>query len=79
MAAIALAQGIQQAAGSTVGMAVLADAQERAWVAIAGLPEIDTRHLRFGGKGHRARTWTTTLALEFARRLLLGLADGWAG
>jgi nicotinamide-nucleotide amidase len=77
--AVALAQGIRQASGSNVGLAVLADEQERAWVAVAGLPGIDTRRLRFSGSGHRARTWTTTIALEFVRRLLLGLADGWAG
>jgi hypothetical protein len=47
-------------------------------VAVATEDGADTRRLRFQGRGLRARVWTTTLALEFVRRLILGLADGWA-
>jgi nicotinamide mononucleotide (NMN) deamidase PncC len=77
--AILLAERIQKSVGSTFGLAVVGDAEERAWVAVAGLKGTETRRLRFAGSDLRARTWTTTLALEFIRRLLLGLAEGWAG
>ena len=76
--AVALAEGLRPAWSATYGLAVVADAEERAWVAIAGPAGADTRRLRFQGRDRRARTWTTTLALEFLRRLLLGLAEGWA-
>jgi hypothetical protein len=36
------------------------------------------RRLRWQGRDRRARVWTTTVALEFLRRLLLGLDEGWA-
>jgi hypothetical protein len=45
---------------------------------VAGKGPAETRRLRFRGHDQRARVWTTTMALEFLRRLLLGLADGWA-
>jgi hypothetical protein len=51
-------------------------------VAVATGPDssvADVRRLRYRGRDQRARTWTTSLALEFVRRLLLGLAEGWAG
>ncbi len=76
--AVTLAQGVQRAWGSSHGLAVLTDEPAGPWVAIAGDGAVDTRRLRFSGRDRRARTWTTTLALEFLRRLLLGLADGWA-
>jgi hypothetical protein len=47
-------------------------------VAIAHEGATDTRRLRFRGRDRRATIWTTTVALEFLRRLLLGLVDGWA-
>jgi nicotinamide-nucleotide amidase len=76
-----LAEGVRQAWGASYGLAVLGDGTDRPWVAIAGdrgQAHVDTRHLRFSGRDRRARVWTTTLALEFLRRLILGLADGWA-
>jgi len=76
--AIALAQGVRQAWRVSHGLAVLGDRDDRAWVAVASEGGTETRRLRFQGRDFRARTWTTTLALEFLRRLLLGLADGWA-
>ena len=76
--AIALAQGVRQAWQVSHGLAVLGDRDDRAWVAVASEGGTETRRLRFQGRDFRARTWTTTLALEFLRRLLLGLADGWA-
>jgi predicted O-linked N-acetylglucosamine transferase (SPINDLY family) len=59
-------------------LATGSDESDRAWVAIASEKGVDTRRLRFEGRGHRARVWSTTVALEFLRRTLLGLADGWA-
>ncbi len=76
--AVALAEGVRRAANASHGLAVVGDESDRAWVAIASDHGLDTRRLRFQGRGLRARTWTTTLALEFVRRLLLGLVEGWA-
>jgi len=76
--AVALAQGVRQAWRSSHGLAIVGDETDRAWVALASDSGVDTRRLRFQGRDRRARTWTTTLALEFVRRVLLGLADGWA-
>jgi nicotinamide-nucleotide amidase len=76
--AMTLAQEVQRAWGVTYGLAVLGDEEDRAWVAIATADGVESRRLRFQGRDRRARTWTTTVALEFVRRLLLGLADGWA-
>jgi competence/damage-inducible protein CinA-like protein len=76
--AVALARGVRQAWNVSHGLAVLSDESERAWVAVASDDQTETRRLRFQGRDLRARVWTTTLALEFVRRLLLDLADGWA-
>jgi competence/damage-inducible protein CinA-like protein len=76
--AISLAEAVRHAWDATHGLTVVGDESDRAWVAVAGDGGTDARRLRFQGRGFRARVWTTTLALEFLRRLLLGLADGWA-
>jgi nicotinamide mononucleotide (NMN) deamidase PncC len=76
--AIALAQGVRKTWHASHGLAVVGDEEERAWVAVATGDGVETRQLRFRGRDLRARVWTTTLALEFLRRLLLDLADGWA-
>jgi nicotinamide mononucleotide (NMN) deamidase PncC len=76
--AVALAEGVREAWNASHGLAVVGDQEERAWVAVATEDGADTRRLRFQGRGRRAHIWTTTLALEFVRRLLLDLADGWA-
>jgi nicotinamide-nucleotide amidase len=76
--AMRLAEAARLAWGATHGLALLGREEDRHWVAIARDEGVQTRSLRFRGRDHRARTWTTTLALEFARRLLLGLLDGWA-
>jgi len=76
--AVALAEKIRQAWGSSYGLAIVGDETDRAWVALASAGSVATRRLRFQGRDHRARIWTTTVALEFLRRVLLGLADGWA-
>jgi nicotinamide-nucleotide amidase len=76
-----LAEGVRRAWDASYGLAVLGGGEGRPWVAVCGpfdKPRVDTRLLRFGGRGRRARVWTTTLALEFLRRLLLDLAHGWA-
>jgi nicotinamide-nucleotide amidase len=76
--ASALAEGVRRAWQTSHGLAVIGDESDRAWVAVAHDGGTDTRRLRYQGRDFRARTWTATLALEFVRRLLLGLAEGWA-
>lgn len=76
--AVALAEGVRQAWGASHGLAVLGDGIDRPWLAVSTDSGADIRRLRFSGQDRRAQVWTTTLALEFLRRLLLGLADGWA-
>jgi nicotinamide-nucleotide amidase len=76
--AVALAEGVRRAWQASYGLAIASDESDRAWVAIASKESIDTRRLRFQGRDLRARVWTTTISLEFLRRTLLGLADGWA-
>jgi nicotinamide-nucleotide amidase len=79
-----LAEAVRQAWDASYGLAVLGDQEDRAWVAVAGDGPTEgegaseARRLRYQGRDYRTRIWTTTLALEFLRRLLLGLADGWA-
>ena len=79
-----LAEAVRDTWNAAYGLAVLPDEEERAWVAVAGVTAatgkavVEARRLRYQGRDYRTRTWTTTLALEFLRRLLLGLADGWA-
>jgi len=76
--AVALAEGVRSAWQASHGLAIASDEGDRAWVAIASTDGVDTRRLRFQGRDLRARVWTTSLSLEFLRRTLLGLADGWA-
>jgi nicotinamide-nucleotide amidase len=76
--AVALARAVRRAWNASYGLAVVGDEADRAWVAVASEGGVDSRRLRFQGRDMRARTWTTTVALEFVRRLLLGLAEGWA-
>ena len=75
---IALAGSVRTSWETSHGLAVLGDESDCAWVAVASDQGTDTRCLRFRGSDYRARVWTTTLTLEFLRRLLLGLAAGWA-
>jgi nicotinamide mononucleotide (NMN) deamidase PncC len=76
--AVALADGVRRALEASYGIGVLGVESGGPWVAIAGPDGVDTRQQRFTGRDARVRTWTTTLALEFLRRLLLDLADGWS-
>jgi nicotinamide-nucleotide amidase len=76
--AVTLAQAVRRAWDASYGLGVLAGESGGPWVAIASPDGVDTRQQRFTGRDIRVRTWTTTLALEFLRRLLLGLADGWS-
>ena len=76
--AVALAEGVRRVWNASHGLVVVGDQGERAWVAVATEDGRDTRRLRFRGRDLRARVWTTTLSLEFLRRLLLDLAAGWA-
>ena len=77
----ALAEGIRRSWGATYGLAIVADAVTNGpggpWVAVAAEGRAETRHLRFRGGDHRARAWYAVIALEFMRRLLLGLAESW--
>ena len=75
--ATALAGGVRLACDASYGLAVVGDENDQAWVAVASEQDVHTRRLRFRGRDYRARVWTTTLALEFLRRLLLDLAEGW--
>lgn len=83
--AVALAHAVRRAWGTTYGLAVLIDPTPTdtnrggPWVAITSDNHTDTRRLRYAGQDRRARTWATVVALEFLRRHLLGLADGWSG
>jgi nicotinamide-nucleotide amidase len=76
--AVALAGAARDAWGTSTGLAVVEDDEERPWVAIAGMGADDVRRFRFRGRDARGRVWTTNLALEFLRRLLLDAAAGWA-
>jgi nicotinamide-nucleotide amidase len=76
-AATALAQAARQAWEADYGLAVLGHGDEKPWVAIASDKASDTRNFRFRGRDTRALIWSTTLTLEFLRRHLLGIADGW--
>ncbi len=69
----------EEASGEGYGLAVVGDGEGQSWLAVAGPEGVDSRPLRFRGRDRRARTWSTTVALEFLRRLLLGLAEGWNG
>jgi competence/damage-inducible protein CinA-like protein len=75
---LALAEALRRSWGTSHGLVVVEDGEERPWVAVAGEGAEGVRRLRFQGRDRRARTWTATMALEFVRRLLLDLADGWA-
>jgi nicotinamide-nucleotide amidase len=77
--ALALAQAVQRAWDTTWGLAVLADEPGGPWAALTGPGTDDTRRLRFEGRDRRARSWTAQVSLEFLRRHLLGLAEGWNG
>lgn len=77
--AIALAKAVRRAWAASHGLAILTEDPGGPWVALAVEGGVDTRRLRFAGHDGRARSWSTILALEFLRRRLLGLADGWTG
>jgi nicotinamide-nucleotide amidase len=80
MGAATLARAVRRRWDASYGLAVVGDAEERAWVGVAGNQDgeaVDVRGLRWHGRDRRARVWTTTVALEFLRRLLLGLDEGW--
>ena len=77
--ALALAQAVRRAWGASHGLAVLVDPPGGPWVAIASEEGVDTRRLRYTGQDRRARSWSAVVALEFLRRLMLGIAEGWIG
>jgi nicotinamide-nucleotide amidase len=77
-AAADLARAVRRAASAAYGLAVVEADPVGPWVAVASETGTETRHLRYPGRDHRARTWTAVLSLEFLRRLLLNLAGGWA-
>ncbi|HNS50299.1 MAG TPA: CinA family nicotinamide mononucleotide deamidase-related protein [Anaerolineae bacterium] len=73
-----VAEAVRRVFSATHGLAVLPGDPGGAWVAIAGEGGVECRRFRYAGRDHRARTWTTVLALEFLRRRLLGQTEGWA-
>jgi nicotinamide-nucleotide amidase len=73
----ALAQAARQAWGADYGLAVLGRGDEKPWVAIADDKAVETRNFHFRGRDTRALIWSTKLTLEYLRRHLLGIADGW--
>jgi nicotinamide-nucleotide amidase len=76
-AAAALAQRVRQTLGASHGLAVLSDEPGGPWVAVASDSGTDTIRLRFSERNRRGRIWTTVSALDYLRRLLLDLAEGW--
>jgi len=72
-----VAEVVRLTCGATYGLSVLPDEPGGPWVAIAGGGDVQSRRFRYPGRDYRARVWTTVLALEFLRRRLLGLAEGW--
>ncbi len=76
-AAEAVAEAVRRTCDATYGLAVLPEEPGGPWVAIAVEGGAQSRRFRYPGRDYRARTWTAVLALEFLRRRLLGLAEGW--
>jgi nicotinamide-nucleotide amidase len=76
-AAAALAQCVRQTLGASHGLAVLSDEPGGPWVAVGSDAGTSTIRLRFSERDRRARIWTSVSALDYLRRLLLDLADGW--
>jgi nicotinamide-nucleotide amidase len=76
--AVALADAVRRLCQANYGLAVLSDEPGGPWIAVAEEAGVATRRLRFAGADRRARNWTVTVAIEFLRRLLLGLAEDWA-
>jgi len=72
------AEAVRRACGASYGLAVMPGDPGGHWAAISDAGGVLTRRFWHPGRDQRARIWTTVLALEFLRRLLLGLADGWA-
>jgi nicotinamide-nucleotide amidase len=72
------AEAVRRACGASYGFAVMPGDPGGHWAAISDAEGVHTRRFWHSGRDQRARIWTTVLALEFLRRLLLGLADGWA-
>jgi nicotinamide-nucleotide amidase len=77
---VAVAQQLRETCGASATLTVLAGADRTAgtWVALAMPDMVASRRLRVGGSDHRARLWIATLSLDFLRRALLGLLEGWA-
>jgi nicotinamide-nucleotide amidase len=77
---VAAANGLRETCGASAVLTLLAgpDRVAGTWVALATPEMVVSRRLRVGGSGHRERLWTATLSLDFLRRALLGLLEGWA-
>jgi nicotinamide-nucleotide amidase len=73
----ALAESVRQRLAATHGMAVLSDEPGGPWVVVVSGSNTDAIRLRFSERDNRSRIWTAVSSLEYLRRLLLGLADGW--
>jgi nicotinamide mononucleotide (NMN) deamidase PncC len=75
--AAVLAESVRQRLGASHGLAVLSDEPDGPWVAVASDEGSKTIRLRYSERDRRARIWTTASSLDYLRRLLLGLAEGW--
>jgi nicotinamide-nucleotide amidase len=77
---VAAAQELRETCGASAALTVLAGPDRIAgtWVALATPEMVVSRRLRVGGSDDRERLWTATLSLDFLRRALLGLLEGWA-
>jgi nicotinamide mononucleotide (NMN) deamidase PncC len=76
--AVELAQAVRRSWGASYGLAVLEGDPAGPWAALTTETDTGVRRFRYPGRDYRARTWTAVLALEFVRRWLLGVAEGWA-
>jgi nicotinamide mononucleotide (NMN) deamidase PncC len=75
--AMALAQSVRQRLGASHGLAILSDEPGGPWVVVASEDSAEAIRLRFSERDRRARIWTTASSLDYLRRLLLGLTEGW--
>ena len=75
--ALATAQAIRTTGWAGVGLAVLGGRREgeRTWAAIASRDETRQREIPFSSGTEISQVWLSTLALDWLRRVLLGIPD----
>jgi hypothetical protein len=70
-----VAEEVRQRLGASHGLAILSDEAGGPWVVVSSESGTDAIRLRFSDRDRRGRIWTTVSALDYLRRLLLGLTD----